>query len=368
MDARTLLHILEDLTRLPCAPFHENAVIGYVERFAERRGIASRRDPYGNVLLSLDPGGAGGRALVLHAHMDHPGFEITGREGDLYRARWMGGVAEEYFPDAEVEVFSDPPVPGRIVDYRKDEQGQVNEVILEMYDDVPEAAYGSWALEPWRVTPPVVNLRAADDLAGVAAVLAAIEVIWARQDPVRVIGAFTRAEEVGFLGAIGLTRGRLLPESAAVITVECSGELPHVQLGRGPVVRVGDRTGVFDLQLVHFLSETAHTIAERYDDFAWQRALMDRGTCESTVFALNGHAAACLAFPVLNYHNSGGDGYSVRSEQVHLNDFFGGVTLLTEAARRWPDEGQGVSERLLEQVLASAKPGMVRLANDPLSG
>jgi len=368
MDARTLLHILEDLTRLPSAPFHEGAVIAYLEQFAQQRGIAARRDPYGNVLLSLDPSGSEGHALVLHAHMDHPGFEITGQKGDLYEARWMGGVSKEYFPDAEVEVFGDPPVPGRIVEIREDADGNVETVLLEMYDEVPDPAFGSWALEPWRVTPPVVNLRAADDLAGVAAVLAVLEVLWARQDPVRVVAAFTRAEEVGFLGAIGLTKGRLLPESAAVITVECSGELPHVQLGRGPVVRVGDRTGVYDLELVHFLAETAHTIAGRYDDFTWQRALMDRGTCESTVFALSGHPAACVALPVLNYHNSGADGYSVRSEQLHLNDFFGAVTLLCETARRWPDEGQQVAERLFNQVVARAKRGMVRLANDNLSG
>ncbi len=368
MDARTLLQILEEVTSLPTAPFHEGAVMSYLEAFAAARGIPARRDAYGNLLMQLEQHPGSPPPLVLTAHMDHPGFEIVERDGDLHRALWMGGVNPDYFPDAEVEVFGNPPVPGRIVKYTADDVGRVKEVFLELDDEAPARGFGSWALEPFRVTGPTAGLRAADDLVGVAALLAALEVLWAREDPVRVVAAFTRAEEVGFLGAIGLMRGQALPERAPIISLECSGELPAAQLGRGPVVRVGDRSGVFDLGLTRFLADTAESIAARHRDFTWQRALMDRGTCESTLFALEGHPAACLAFPLANYHNSAPDGYTVASEQIHLGDFFGGVTLLVEAAKRWPDHGPGAAEAVRSRLVEQAHDGMVRLANDELSG
>lgn len=368
MDARNLLHVLEEITGLPTAPYHEGALIRNIEEFADRRGIGRHRDQYGNILLHLDQGEVGGTPLVLTAHMDHPGFEITGREGDLYRARWLGSVAPDYFPDAEVEVFGSPPVPGRIIRYSTDDEGRVDEIFLELDDEVAEGACGTWALNPWRLEPPLVHLRAGDNLVGLAAILAVLEVLWARQDPINLLVAFTRAEEVGFLGALGLMTAELLPAHAPILTLECSGELPHVQLGRGPVVRIGDRLGVFDLGLTHYLCEVAEDLSRKFRDFSWQRGLMDRGTCESTLFALHGHPTACLAFPLGNYHNCAADGYSVVSEQIHLADFFGGVTLLAEGARRWAVEGPRAASRLRERVVERAMKGMVRLANDELSG
>ena len=368
MDARVLLHILEEVTSLPTAPYHEGAVIRHVEAFARERGLSCRRDPYGNVILLLEQHPGGADPLVLTAHMDHPGFEVAGVEDGLVRARWMGGVAADYFPDADVEVFGEEPVPGRIVKYNADEEGRVSEIFLEMDGEVPPDAFGSWALKPFRVDPPNLALRAADDLVGVAAILAVLELLWAREDKVNLLAVFTRAEEVGFLGATGLLKGDLLPKGAPVVTLECSGELPAVQLGRGPVVRVGDRLGVFDFGLTHFLCQVAEGIAGLFKDFAWQRALMDRGTCESTLFAAHGHPTACLAFPLANYHNSGEDGYSVAAEGIHLGDFFGGVTLLAEAARRWPREGPATLQRLIDGLEERSRPGMVRLANADLSG
>ena len=50
---------------------------------------------------------------------------------------------------------------------------------------------------------------------------------------VNLLGAITRAEEVGFLGALALAAKRTLPGNALVISLETSRELPGSTMGPG---------------------------------------------------------------------------------------------------------------------------------------
>jgi putative aminopeptidase FrvX len=66
------------------------------------------------------------------------------------------------------------------------------------------------------------------------------------ESPASVYGVFTRAEEVGFIGAIQLAKSKQLLQDVTVVSLETSAELPPAKIGAGPIVRVGDRTSVFD--------------------------------------------------------------------------------------------------------------------------
>ena len=56
----------------------------------------------------------------------------------------------------------------------------------------------------------------------------------------------SRAEEVGFQGALTVASSRQLPKDSLVISLETSRELPPVKMGQGVIIRVGDRASIFD--------------------------------------------------------------------------------------------------------------------------
>lgn len=368
MDARRLLALLEDTARLPTAPFHEGEVLTHATGWAEANGLHARRDRCGNLILRAGPED-GRSSLAFSAHMDHPGFEITDTDGALVQARWMGYLEPEFFPGAKVRVFSDPPTSGVCVRTEQERvRRRVETMFLDLEGDVRVGDLGMWSVLEFNVEGPIVHTRAADDLVGVAAVLAALAIVQQDGDDVTAWGLLTRAEEVGFLGALGAMTTRVLPPGTPVISLDCSQERPTGRLGRGPVIRVGDRSGVFDAALCRYLWETAEAIGEQYSDFAWQRALMDGGVCEATPYCLFGHPAAGIAIPLGHYHNRGEDQRSLAAETIHLGDFFGAVTLMVEATRHYPERGAAVMDAWRDRLVAEAREGVRRLASDGLAG
>ena len=114
-----------------------------------------------------------------------------------------------------------------------------------------------WDLPVWRRRGPRLELRAADDLAGVAAVLLALGRLKDSGAGKRCVGLLTRAEEVGFVGAISAAKLKSIDPSWPVLGIECSKEQPSARLGKGGVVRVGDRSTIFDPQLTAMLRHAA---------------------------------------------------------------------------------------------------------------
>src|SRR5690606_8534498 len=82
------------------------------------------------------------------------------------------------------------------------------------------------------------DATACDDLAGVAAALGALD--RARNEPAlrHFAVLLTRAEELGFVGAIGAARDGTLPAGARILSIECSRSFADSPLGAGPIVRV----------------------------------------------------------------------------------------------------------------------------------
>ena len=150
----------------------------------------------------------------------------------------------------------------------------------------------------------------------------------------------TRAEEVGFVGAVGAVKSGLLPAGARVVVLENSKASDHAPQGGGPVVRVGDATSTFDPELTGAVARRpARRWRRQIRRFRWQRKLMTGGTCEASAYAVFGLAATCVCLPLGNYHNMNEAKVRIEREFIALNDFHGMVRLLAAVA------AQGAPER-----------------------
>src|SRR5439155_1238989 len=77
-----------------------------------------------------------------------------------------------------------------------------------------------------------IRMRAADDLAGCALIVAALRTLREERAPHDVHAIFTRAEETGLYGARLAAEDGLLPRDAYVVSVEASRALPGAEAGR----------------------------------------------------------------------------------------------------------------------------------------
>jgi endoglucanase len=329
-----VLRIAQRTLSRPTAPYREGEVIAWVREFAAARPrLRLREDPDGNLELTRRGVLRSPSPLVLAAHMDHPGFRALGARragaGFTIEALFLGGVRAEFFPGARVRFFTpEGAVGARVRRTRPDPRRGGQRVTLVARRAVAAGTFGMWDLPAFRRArrdPDLLETRAADDLAGVAAVLALLDSI-ERIDPRRrvdVRGLFTRAEEVGFVGALAVAQGRRLPRAARIVAIEASKALPSAPQGAGPILRVGDRASSFDDGLGRWIARVGERLAgPRGDRFAFQRKLMDGGTCESTAYQLWGYRCAAMCLALGNYHNMSERG-RIAAESIRLSDLVG---------------------------------------------
>ena len=140
-----------------------------------------------------------------------------------------------------------------------------------------------------------------------------------------------------------------LPPETLVISAESSRTLPGAEMGEGPVIRVGDAGFTFAADAEAVLVRARETIRERDSGFKCQRQLMSGGTCEASAFAVYGYQTTGIAFPLGNYHNGAPEG-RIEAEYIHIDDYLGGVELLTEAALRVSDRANTAFRQRLREV------------------
>jgi endoglucanase len=353
------------LMRCPAAPFHEAGVREAVEQLCAEHGLQSRRDRFGNVLVELKTARRA-RPLVLAAHMDHPGFEIV---RELAAGRWLaqfnGGVPSRYFREGVPVRLLPGAIPAKILRPAGDETAKQFELLATRRAQAhePSPTFAVWELEDFSVRDGRIHGRSCDDLVGVASVLATLIDLKRLGRKVHVIGVISRAEEVGFLGALTVAGAGLVPRGGLVISLETSKEMPPVAMGSGVIIRVGDRSSIFDSKATRFLTEVAEDLQREDQRFAFQRALMSGGTCEATAYQEFGLTTAGVCIALGNYHNCGPRG-RLGAEFVSVADACGMVRLLARAAERMTQFNflVGRLPARLERLLAQARR---RLAQAP---
>lgn len=262
-------------------------------------------DRAGNIVARL----SGRRArvpVVLVAHMDHPGFDVDRVEPDgKIRLRVLGGVGGQ-LNGRRVRFITRPDATGVIVKTAQtDAHGKITHVWARTSRPVPVSTYAMWDLPPCHRRGTKIFARAIDDVMGVAVMLEVLERLRKKKKAAfDLYACFTRAEEVGFVGAAALSRSGLIPKNAAVISIEMSRMLPRISVqGRGFVVRLGDRATVFDPGISQWMLETARSMQNSRADFRFQSAVLSGGVCEATLFNAMGYRSSGVALPLGNYHN-----------------------------------------------------------------
>jgi putative aminopeptidase FrvX len=321
------------LMRQPAVPYHEAGVRSEVEQICSENALRFERDRFGNVIVELQTAPAR-RPFVLAAHMDHPGFEIARRTGaGRWLGRFLGNVPEPYFRRGVPIRLMPGSMPARLG--RK--TGARHE--FEIRSSVVPAqrpTFAVWELEDFAVRRGLVHARACDDLGGVATILAVLIKLKRERARVNVIGVISRAEEIGFQGALTVAASSRLPEKSLVVSLETSRELPPARMGQGVIIRVGDRTSIFDASATRFLTEVAAARKKAQKSFQFQRALMYGGTCEATAYQEFGFQTAAVCVALGNYHNCGPRN-RITAEYVSIEDLCSMVDLLGAAAKAVPD-------------------------------
>jgi len=287
--------------------------------------------------------------------MDHPGMVAERmRDARTLEARFHGWVLIDYVRGTRVRFFSGgEEVAGVVTEATPDEHDRITvpkSVVIRVKSPVKPGSPGMFDQGEGRTRGKRFLSRAIDDLGGLSAALAMIDRLH-RKPPVSPVAVLlTRAEEEGFIGAIAAaTKPQLLRKSDRIIAIETSAMQPYAPQGAGAIIRVGDKTSIFNSALTYFLTQQAEALAKRDKSFKFQRALMPGGTCEATVYDAYGFTAASICVALGNYHNMDKAKRKIGPEFIDVVDWKNMVKLFIRVAENGHDF-DGSTRALRERV------------------
>lgn len=313
MHHQKLIALLRRVLETPTAPFHEYHMARTIrDLLAPLPHVTVTEDAFGNLIAKYQRGRKPSR-LAFAAHLDHPGWVKTRSNPEF-----LGGVPADRLDQCPVKWFGD---------------------------------FGMWDLPAFELTKDgLIRSRACDDLIGCVEIVAMFQELERFGIEATCHGLFTRAEEVGFVGAVHLAKTWPLPKRVRFVSLETSAPRGGAGIGLGPVVRVGDRMSVFDDAITAELLDAA--AAEKV---TVQRALLDGGSCEATAMQLWGIPSAAMSVILGNYHNCDSEG-GIDVEYVSLADVKALIRLITATVIRMAGSGTkdsakaAMKKRLEERV------------------
>jgi len=323
--------LLRDVCSIPTAPFAEGQVVEYVRRFvATRQGLSLTSDSAGNLLIEMKARKTKRRSprWVFAAHMDHPGFVARRMiDAKTLEADFRGWVQIDYVRGTKVRFFEPDgrEVAGTVIEATSANYDRLtvpDRVKVRISGPVSAGCPGMFDQGAGRFKGKNFYSRGIDDQGGLAAALAMLDILHRTPLKTPVAVLLTRAEEEGFIGAVAaVLRPKLLRKSDRIIAIECSAEQPYARQGDGVIIRVGDKTSIFNSALTYFLTQQAEALAKKQRSFKFQRALMPGGTCEATIYDAYGYTAAAVCIPLGNYHNMDRAKKKIGPEYIAVRDW-----------------------------------------------
>ena len=216
------LDILARLGRQPAVAYWETGVASAITAILEEAGLEGERDRYGNIIARVTGQHPDAAPLALVAHMDHPGFEVVeAQESDLI-GNALGGVpAASFEPGAPLQLVLDDGRRLPAVSAGSRGRDGARQVVMRLEEslDVDLPCPAVFDLPDFELDGELIIMRAADDLAGCASILAALTALSSRGPLGDVYGVFSRAEEVGLIGARLLAESGRLPKDTLIVSV-----------------------------------------------------------------------------------------------------------------------------------------------------
>ncbi len=263
MREKEMLAVVEALANQPTAPFREDAVRAEIEaQLRKCPHVKFERDGFGNVIAHYRRGRR--RAAAWGVRRAH-GSSGLGPRQETARCSFSVPSPERFRSNPKTKSFGD---------------------------------FAMWDLPPFEIRDRQIHSRACDDLLGCAEIICLFRELEEKAATAHCVGLFTRAEEVGFVGAIKLAQAGILPRSLTILSLETSTPRGTAEIGKGPIVRVGDKVSSFDGPATARLLSVAQE-----ERIPVQRCLLDGGTCEATAYQLYGYTCAAASLALGNYHN-----------------------------------------------------------------
>jgi len=303
--------------------------------------------PRGNVVgvqRGTDPEAPG---IALAAHMDQVGFVVSNMdEKGFIRFRRVGGAVTRSIMGHQVRLLTEKgPImgvvgikPGHIT---KPEEAHKVPPIEEMYIDIgadsKEEVYSRgveigtpivWNTAPVELGNNYVATAAADDRAGLAAMMTVARSLSDKPIPATVYYVGTVEEEIGLRGAEVAVHGLDVDMAVAIDTCP-AGYQPDInmrdlyyEVGKGPALHIGElgsRTRFGSQVLRRWLVGVAEE-----NDILYQTGLMHGGTDASAMQQTRAGLAACTIGVPRRYSHS-------PVEVLSLDDLYNLTMILTVA-------------------------------------
>lgn len=322
----TLLKVLA-----PSAPSgFEGAAADAIEALLKGHVDELKRDVMGN-LFAIHHGK--GKKIMFAAHMDQIGFMVTNiDEKGFLRVTALGGINVQISMARHVVMASGKPgvLFGEMERDGKDLTMQ--HLFIDVGASCREEAESIARIGDWAVYAPQVSIMGErvsspymDNRSGCALLIDAL--LEAKKSDNEICAVFTVQEEVGLRGAT-TAAWQAEPDLAIAVDVtlvDCPPKAVRqsVQLGKGPAVKVMDRSVICHPEVRAMMEKVAQEKGIEYQ----LEVLAYGGTDSGAIHVSRGGVpSGVLSIPCRYVHTP--------AETIDMNDYWGGVRLLAAIMER----------------------------------
>ena len=355
------LSLFLELSNIPTTSFHEELIADFIKSELTKNKIEFIEDKWGNIEALLQ--GETNKEIVYISHMDHPGFEITEKiDTKLFKAKTLGGLPKLCdFENTKIKTISlKNEIKGNLI--LNDKENNSDEfrfsnsdrwlnkefVLIELEnEDIEFPCPVVFDLPVPRVLKDEIITPVADDLAGCSLILEALKILKNKNMKYSIRAIFSRAEEVGLLGARLIAKSGRISKDSIIVSVETSSELPGAISGSGPIIRTGDRASTFDNTGEIILLSSVRELLKEDKNFKYQRQLMNLGGCEATAFSAFGYKVTGISLPLINWHNATQSG-GVEPERISITDYQNALNIMTKVGNLDIVENKDYYKSLIE--------------------
>lgn len=309
----------------------EHAVAEKVRVLLEGHVDSMKTDALGNLIVEKFGADENAKTIMVSAHMDHIGLVVTNiEENGFLRVGAVGGISPELVRGRKM-VFQDG-LPGIAV-LEPNIKNKARQDLSDLFVDIgaetreeaeklvsvgdvcvyaPDFTY----LGKSRVASPAMDDRCA------CALLAEL-LMYADNQKNHIVGVFSTQEEVGLRGA-GVAAYAIEPDIGLAIDVTAWGDtpetkLPAVKLGKGPAVKIMDRSMIATPAVREKLFEAAQAAGVNV-----QREVLAFGGTDGGAIQLSraGVPTGTLSIPCRYVHSA--------NEVIDMRDMEGALKILLQ--------------------------------------